>query len=237
MLFRSILFHIGIWLPFPVFFLVMCAASPFVSVRKNFYVLRCWIIFTVWWLKISCGVTYSVDGLVNIPAQPSVIISNHQSPLEICIMAKIFPAHTWVLKRELLSVPIYGWALFLLSPIAINRYNPIPALQEMVNRGKAYLAKGLSVVVFPEGTRVPTDKKNKYHAGGALLADKAGAPILPVAHNAGYFWARSGLIKRPGTVEMVIGEPVNVQGGSADQVTANVRNWIENTRDRLSKFE
>ncbi|MEW5903480.1 MAG: lysophospholipid acyltransferase family protein [Pseudomonadota bacterium] len=187
----------------------------------------------LWLLKVICGIRMEVRGLEHIPQQPCVVLSKHQSAWETLALQLVLPPHVWVAKRELLWIPFFGWLLALSSPIALNRGKSKAAMKELLHKGKAKLAQGFSIVLFPEGTRVPYGQRGQYKIGGALLASHAAVPVLPVAHNAGKFWGRNAFIKKPGTVVMVIGEPIDTTGLKADEINQRVEAWIENEMTHL----
>jgi 1-acyl-sn-glycerol-3-phosphate acyltransferase len=182
----------------------------------------------IWLLKVVCGIRHEVLGIENIPAEPCVVLCKHQSAWETLALQFIFPPQAWVLKRELLWIPFFGWGLAMTSPIAINRSDGKGAVKQLLKQGKQRLAQGFCVVVFPEGTRIPFGQRGKYKIGGALLAASSGAPVVPVAHNAGRLWGRNSFIKRPGLVTMSIGQPIVTKGIKADEINSRTESWIEN---------
>jgi 1-acyl-sn-glycerol-3-phosphate acyltransferase len=139
-----------------------------------------------------------------------------------------------VLKRELLLIPIFGWALALAQAIAIDRGSPKEALTQVINKGRDRLEKGLWVVIFPEGTRIASGEKAKYNAGGAMLATRTGYPVVPVAHNAGLYWKPGRFRIQPGTIQVVIGPTVDPTGRKASEVSADVEQWIERAMDGIT---
>ena len=222
---RTILFYIGlalftlpIMLTVPVFFL-----TPF-KMRRSY--LGLWSHFAIWWLKISCHLDYRVKGGENIPNQTAIILAKHQSTWETIAMQCIFPTQTWVLKRELLWIPFFGWGLAMTRPVAINRSTKKTALKQVISQGSDRLKQGIWVVIFPEGTRLPYGTKRKYAGGGAMLAEKSGFPVVPVAHNAGKFWAKSGWIK-PGTITLSIGPTILSEDKKAKEINLLSEKWIE----------
>jgi 1-acyl-sn-glycerol-3-phosphate acyltransferase len=174
-----------------------------------------------------------VVGTENIPDQASIILSKHQSAWETLALQSIFPPQVWVLKRELLRLPFFGWALALSSPIAIDRGTARLALKQLLDQGKDRLAQGFWVVIFPEGTRVAPGTKGRYKVGGAWLATHTGALVVPVAHNAGEFWGRNAFLKYPGTITVSIGKPLDSTGRKADELNSQVEAWIENEMAHL----
>jgi 1-acyl-sn-glycerol-3-phosphate acyltransferase len=174
-----------------------------------------------------CRLDYSVEGLERLPSQNTVILMKHSSSWETIAQFLLFPRQTWVLKRELMWAPILGWAIFFLKPIAINRGGGRAAVEQVIAQGRRRLEAGLWVVIFPEGTRVPAGQTRRYGIGGTLLAQAAGRDIVPVAHNAGAFWPRRSLMKRAGTIRVVVGDPISTTDRDPREVTAEVQAWIE----------
>ena len=179
-------------------------------------------------LRWICAIRHEVVGLENLPKEPCVVLCKHQSAWETLALQVIFPPQAWVLKRELLWLPFFGWGLAMTSPIAINRSDGKGAMKQLLKQGKERLRQGFYVVIFPEGTRVPYGQRGKYKVGGALLAVSSGVPVVPVAHNAGRLWGRNAFSKHPGLVTMSIGKPIPTQGRKADEINAEVEAWIEN---------
>lgn len=232
-LLRSLLFYAGLVLATLLFapLSLILLAVPF---PLRFRIMSQWSVFNLWWLGVTCGLRHEVTGLENIPDGPCIIMCKHQSAWETLALQLVFPAQVWVLKKELLWIPIYGWALATMEPIAIDRASGMRALRQIVDKGRPKLEKGLCVVIFPEGTRTPPGQRQKYQPGGGMLAAQTGYPVVPVAHNSGCFWPRQSLKKWPGTIRMVIGPPIDPKGKSAAQVTREVEDWIETTVASLS---
>jgi 1-acyl-sn-glycerol-3-phosphate acyltransferase len=186
-----------------------------------------WAHFSLFWLKLTCNLGFEVRGRENIPNHPSIILCKHQSAWETIALQVIFPPQIWVLKRELLYIPIIGWAWMALSTIPIDRSAGREALKKLVTHGKDRLARGLWVVIFPEGTRIAPGARSKYHIGGAWLAAHTQTTVVPVAHNAGLFWRKNAFLKYPGTITLSIGKPIETAGLKADALNAQVEDWIE----------
>ncbi len=197
-------------------------------------ILRFYGIANVWMLKVLCGVNYQIEGRENIPPGPALIFSKHQSTWETMALQLVFPPQTFVIKRELLWVPFFGWGLATMRPIAIDRRAGRKAIEQIVEQGLDRLKRGLWIVIFPEGTRVPPGKRIRYKLGGAILAARSGRPVVPVAHNAGEFWRKGQFVKKPGTIRMVIGPPIPTAGRKPEAILADAENWIEATMDRIS---
>ncbi len=229
---RSGLFFVGQVITAPIFTLIALLALPLNPITRN-NLISGWARSMLWWLKVTCNIRYEITGLENIPHSPTIILSKHQSAWETFAFQAIFPTQVYVLKRELLWIPIFGWGLAMSSPIAINRAAGREALKQLVEKGKDRLAKGLWVVIFPEGTRIAPKKRGKYHIGGAWLAVHTQTPVLPVAHNAGDFWPK-GFIKTPGVIQMHIGKPIQTAGLKTDALNQQVENWIEAEMETLT---
>ncbi len=180
--------------------------GPFLPFRARYrFIVQAWCRMAVWLARVMVGIRYEIKGLENIPERPCVILAKHQSTWETFFLSGYFEPLSQVLKRELLFVPFFGWAMALLRPIAIDRSNPKAALKQLAKQGHERLEQGAWVLVFPEGTRVPAGQIGKFSRGGAALAVNANLPVLPIAHNAGEFWPKEGWSKRPGIIQVVIG--------------------------------
>ena len=189
-----------------------------------------WGRINLWALDKICGLGYRVHGWGNLPQENCIVLCKHQSAWEtIALRGLLPPEHTWVLKRELLSVPFFGWALVQFRPIAIDRRSGRQAVRQLLAEGKYWLDKGRWIVIFPEGTRVAPGERKRYGQGGALLAQKSGYPVLPIAHNAGVFWRRRSIKKYPGQIDVVIGKPIETVGLSSSEINHRVEEWIEDT--------
>ena len=229
----STLFALGLFVSTLVLGPLSLLTVP-LPLRARFAFISLWARFNLWWLDRTCGLRFEVEGREHIPARPTVVMCKHQSAWETLALQTIFRPQVWVLKRELLWIPLFGWGLALLRPIAIDRRAGRRAIEQVVRQGIDRLARGAWVVVFPEGTRVAPRERGRYHIGGALLAERAGAPVVPVAHNAGEFWPRHGFLKRPGVIRLVIGPPIAVADRKAAEILEEVERWVEGTMARLS---
>lgn len=233
---RALLFYIGLavstLLVTPI--LVLLYPLPF---RMRYFAVTRWTIFNLWWLRITCNLRHTVSGIENIPPGPAIVMSNHQSVWETLALQLIFPAQAWILKRELLWIPIYGWGLAAMQPIAIDRGSTLRAFRQIVDQGCERLAAGIWVVIFPEGTRVAPGEKRKYLPGGGLLAEKSGCPVVPVAHNSGDFWPRNSFIKKPGVIQLVIGAPIESRGKTAEEIMQEVENRIGQGMQKINSAD
>jgi len=206
---------------------------PF-PVDKRFGFARSWAVMNLWLLRHICKLSYSVEGRENIPDQGVVVLCKHQSTWETMALQIILPSVRWVLKRELLRVPFFGWGLAMMDPIAIDRSAGHKAVAQLVEQGKPMLDDGYWVVVFPEGTRTHPGKKRRYKLGGSILAVETGHPVVPIAHNAGEFWPRHSFLKWPGNITLRIGPVIETSGMTAEQVNARAHDWIEAQMQEIS---
>ncbi|MDE2365631.1 MAG: 1-acyl-sn-glycerol-3-phosphate acyltransferase [Betaproteobacteria bacterium] len=216
----------------PFYFLIVLAAFPLPPLRR-YRITSGWAHLMLFLLRVICGIHYRVIGGERIPQTPSIILSKHQSAWETLAFQQIFPPQVWVLKKELLHIPFFGWGLAMTSPIAIDRSSGKAALKQIVEQGKDRLKRGFWIVIFPEGTRIPPGQKGKYRIGGAWLGTHAGVPVVPVAHNAGEFWGKNALIKLPGTITVSIGAPIDPTGMEPDDLNTRVETWIEAEMARI----
>lgn len=230
---RSLLFSIVFLTTIPLFATaaLLCFAFPF---HVRYAVTTRWARLNLWWLAISCGLRYRVTGLEHIPQETAIIFCKHQSTWETLALQAIFPPQVWVLKRELLKLPFFGWALALIEPIAIDRGAGRQAVEQLAEQGTQRLENDRWVVVFPEGTRTPPGQKGRYRIGGAVLAERSGHVVVPVAHNAGEFWPRRKFIKLPGEIQVIIGPPIQTQGRKAADILADAESWIEEQMDQIT---
>ncbi len=229
----SLLFTFYLFVSVPIYGTFVLATGLF-GHRAAFRAVAWWADSVLFVLKRLCGLDFTVEGRENVPDGNAVALMKHSSAWETVAQFRLFPVQTWVLKRELMWVPFLGWVLKLLKPIAIDRRGGRTAVQQVVAQGSARLAEGLWIVIFPEGTRVPAGESRRYGISGALLAARAGKPVVPVAHDAGEYWPRRGWLKRPGTVRVRIGPPIPTAGRDAREITADVQAWIERSLAEIS---
>lgn len=195
-----------------------------------------WVHFNFWTLKHVCRIDWRLEGRENIPQQPSIAYWKHQSAWETLAQLVVFPSRQcWVLKRELMWIPLIGQALYSFSPIAIDRRSGHSAVNQVLTEGSRRLTEqNLWMMIFPEGTRMPPGTTRRYGLSGALLADRTGRPIVPVAHNAGDFWRRNAFLKYPGTVVVRVGKPIYARGRRPEDVNAEAQAWIEAQMKEIS---
>lgn len=201
--------------------------------RIRHRIINRWNDLNLWMLRRVCALNYQVEGLENLPPGPAVIMANHQSTWETMAFNQIFPPLTWVVKRELLWVPFFGWGLAALEPIAIDRKSGQRARDKLIQQARQRLGEGRWILVFPEGTRVLPGETRPFKQGGVRVASLCGVPVVPVAHNAGDFWPRRHFYKRPGTITVSIGPPIDPNHESLQRVTDKVRAWIDTKRAEL----
>jgi 1-acyl-sn-glycerol-3-phosphate acyltransferase len=233
---RTLLFALFQLIVTPVYALLVLAQfwRPPIA-RFRFITGWCWL--NLWAARWICGIRWQAIGTGNIPSGPGVgphiVMSKHSSTWETLSLNFYFPPLAFVAKKELLSLPFFGWAFALASPITINRKAGIDAMQQIVAQGRERFRAGFWFVVYPEGTRIKAGTRAKYKTGGARLAIELGVPIVPVAHNAGYVWPKGAFGKRPGLITVSFGKPISPAGKSAQAITAEVETWIEGEVARL----
>ena len=202
-----------------------CLIGPFIGLEKRLKLFALWPKFTNWYLHLTCGIKVNVIGQENLPSSPCVIVSNHQGQWETFSMQYLFHPVCTLLKKELLYIPLWGWAMKMLDPIAINRGKPKEAIVQTLDEGSDRLKKGLYVLLFPEGTRVKAGRVGKYARSGFELAKRNNVKILPLCHNSGDCWPAHKFIKKPGTINLHIGEPFFVE--DSKKSAEEVQQWVE----------
>ncbi len=223
---RSLICLLGV-VPMTIFFGLLSLLILILPFQFRYKIISHWAKGNLWWTKIVCGLSFRLHGEENIPSGPAVIMCNHQSAWETLALQLIFPAQVWVLKKELLWIPVFGWGLFVLKPIAIDRGSARKALQQVVEQGTARLKNGIWVTIFPEGTRIAPGETRRYGKSGGLLATKTACPVVPVAHNAGLFWPKNSFLRKPGVIDIVIGPVIASDNKSVAEITQEVQSWID----------
>lgn len=232
MLIRNILFYLGL-IPVTLLLTILGLVFFFMPYKIRYQIITLWSYFFIFWAKITCGLKYTIEGLHNLPTQNAIVFSNHQSMWETIFMQVLLPYQAWILKKELLRIPVFGWGLALIEPIAIDRKNA-HSVRELIHQGKKCLQKGRWVIIFPEGTRVAVGKDHRYSRSGAALAEATGYPIVPIAHNAGLFWPRGFLVKKPGTIHVIIGKSIDPIGKTVTDINQLAEHWIKHTAISLA---
>ena len=233
---RSLVFTVLLFLTTLAFGVaVLVAAALPLSIEQRYVIPRNWGLFLTWLAKVTCGIDYVVEGRERLPARPFISLWKHSSAWETLAQMFVVPPASWLLKREVLWIPVVGWAVKTYRPIAIDRRAGHSAVNQVVKQGRERLAAGMGVVVYPEGTRMPPGQTRKFGISGALLAVETGAPIVPIAHNSGYLWRRRSLLKKPGTIYVVIGEPIDPVGRDPRQINEQVQAWMEATIAEIAR--
>jgi 1-acyl-sn-glycerol-3-phosphate acyltransferase len=228
---RLFIFYLGI-IPATIIIATsgwLCAPLP---AAWRYKIITSWSRFFIWWAKISCGLQYKVIGKHNLPKAPFVVLCNHQSMWETIFMQVLLPPQSWVLKRELLWIPFFGWGLALIKPIAVSR-SKLSDIKVILKKGVQRLNEHLCVVFYPEGTRIAPGAKRRYSRTGAALAIAAKVPVVPIAHNAGNFWPRGPWIKHSGVITVKIGKPIISIDQSTAELTATAEAWINAQRETM----
>ncbi len=230
---RSTLF----WITFlPVLLLSASALSLafYLPLKFRIGIIRFWIGYSLWCLRVICGLKYTVEGLENIPEHGFIVMSKHSSTWETIAIQSFFRPLVWVVKRELTWIPFFGWALKAMDAIALNRGTGRKAINQLIKESQYHMDRGRILMLFPEGTRVLPTQRKPFKIGGAIVSQRTGYSVLPIAHNAGEFWPRHSWIKWPGTIRVVIGKPIDPEGKKADEIIDEVSSWILSEYERIS---
>ena len=231
---RTILFYLAMTVWTVGWSCIMLIGLPLMPFRKRHSLVKYWALVTMFLCRIIAGIRWKVTGQENVPVEPCVLISNHQSTWETFFIQTLFTPQTQVIKKSLLSIPFFGWAFRLIKPIAIDRDDPRRSLQQIVEQGKKALEHKVWVLIFPEGTRNPNGQLGKFSRGGVNLARKAECNILPIAHNAGSCWPMCSWIKRPGTIDVHIGKQIETTDKTPAQLNNESRDWIESELEKIN---
>jgi len=228
---RSFFFNVGWYVGTAIIAIV---GAPILLLPRRFVVAWSlfWIDFCLWWLKLTCRLTHRMTGLENMPAGPVILACKHQSSWETLAFSRLFPRSATVLKRELVMIPIVGWAMARVGNIAVERGDGARALRGLVRQAKAALGEGRSILIFPEGTRVAVGAERPYQVGTAALYRQLGVPVVPVALNSGVFWGRRKFIKWPGVIDVEI-LPAIPPGLDRETFMTTLRERIEGATARL----
>ncbi len=230
---RSILFYCGYAPTLIIFSLLGCTLGLLMPYRPRQQLITTANVIIIWWLRVCCDIKVVVEGRENIPEQPFVALSKHQSSWETFFLQRALTPVSTILKKELLLIPFFGWGLAMTRPISINRSNPKEALRTVLRQGKKRLEEGNNVLIYPEGTRMGHGQVGNYTRSGAALAISAEVPILPIAHNAGSYWPAHRFIKQAGTIHVIIGKPIDTHGKTSKALTEEVKTWIETRLSQL----
>tara|TARA_X000001036_G_scaffold64556_1_gene55240 strand:- start:5751 stop:6449 length:699 start_codon:yes stop_codon:yes gene_type:complete len=227
---RSALFYVGYLSSGMLASILACLIGPFIGLDKRLKLFSLWPRFTNWFLNLTCGIKVNVIGKENLPSRPCVIVSNHQGQWETFSMQYLFHPLCTLLKRELLFIPLWGWAMKMLHPIGINRDKPKQAILQTLEEGSERLKRGMFVLLFPEGTRVKAGRVGKYARSGFELAKRNNVKVLPLCHNSGDCWPAHKFIKKSGTINLHIGKPFYVE--DSKESAEDVRQWVEEKLNR-----
>ena len=222
------------WISIPIATLIFLLCYP-IDYKYRSKIISYWSKINLQVLSFFCNLKHVVIGLENIPEQPCIIFCKHQSTWETMALQLYFTPQVWILKRELLWVPFFGWTLATMKSIAINRSDGKKALKKIIEQGTLRLQEGNWIIIFPEGTRTRPGQKETYKIGGAMLAKHSSFEVLPIAHNSGEFWPKKQFLKKPGTIKLVIGPPIQTQDRKPDAILAEAETWIETTMARISQ--
>ena len=224
---RSLTFMLVMTVATIVWATVCFFAAP-LPYNKRFWVTSRWNVFIIWCAKAICGIRYQFKGYDNLPDAPAIVLSKHQSAWEtIFLLPNLTRPLVYVFKKEILYIPFFGWAMYLLRMIPIDRSQGKNAFKHVVDHGKRRLADGQWIIMFPEGTRIPVGETGKYKSGGTRLAVETNTVVIPIAHNSGECWPKNSFLKRPGLITVSIGKPISPDGHTADSMMQEVENWIE----------
>ena len=233
---RGTLFWV-VFLPSVLLFALLLSLMYLLPIRYRVLTIKQWIRINLGWIRLTCGLGYEVEGLENIPEQGFIVMAKHSSTWETIALQLFFRPLVWVVKRELTWVPFFGWGLKAMNAIAINRGTGRQAIRQLVTEGRKRMDEGRIVMLFPEGTRVLPGQYKPFKIGGAILSQKTGYAILPIAHNAGEFWPRHSWIKWPGKIKLVIGPPIEPAGRKPDAIIKEVEDWVLAKCDEISDPE
>ena len=235
---RSIVFYIWLALVTGIWFVGSLPFALFADIRaRNYIVMVYYCRLVLIGLRWICGIRCEIEGTENIPTDPNkgvVILSKHQSTWETMMLPTVIAPHVQVVKKELSSLPFFGWGLQLIQPIFIDRSKKTNALKQVMQQGEDRMNRGIHVLVFPEGSRIPVGKRKLFSKSGAMLATRTGAPVIPVAHNSGECWPNTNWVKRPGVIRLVIGEPIDPADMKTADLNDQVEQWINEQVDRIS---
>ena len=236
LIFRSALF----WLFFLPLTVISAIILPFLTIAPlsiRIGLVRVWIAISLFLLRFFCGLRYEISGLENIPDNGFIVMSKHSSTWETIVIQRFFKPMVWVVKKELTRIPFFGWGLIAMNAIALNRGTGRKAIKQLIDESRLRMDEGRILMLFPEGTRVLPGQTKPFKLGGAIVAEKTGYQILPIAHNAGEFWPRHSWIKWPGTIKMVVGQPIDPKGKKPEEIIKLVGEWITKTGDSISDAE
>lgn len=217
--------------------IVLLTASIFVRGDPLYWIAVFWLRLAVVGARHILGIQVRVSGMEHLPVgetSSAILLVKHQSTFETFLMPTLMPHPlAYVFKKELLYVPFFGWAMGRLDMIHIDRSQRNEAFSKVVAQGRQLLARGVWIIMFPEGTRIPRGQAGTYKTGGTRLAVETGAPVIPIAVSSAKCWPRKAFIKRPGMVDVSIGAPIPSTGREPAELMKEVEAWIEAETRRL----
>ena len=229
----SVIFNAFFYLSLIPITTIIISLYFFISTKRLQWLGAMWIKVVLNALKFLCGVSWKVEGIENIPNTPCIVVSNHQGQWESFFLQTLFIPSTSIIKKELLLIPLFGWALRCMKPITLNRLNRVSSLKKVIKKGVIKLKNGFSIILFPEGTRISPEKGIQPFARSCgLLSVKSGFPVLPICHNSGKYWKNKKFIKSPGKVVLRIGEPI--LGRDPKVITNDAYNWVKNNYEEIN---
>ena len=229
----SVIFNAFFYLSLIPITTIIISLYFFISTKRLQKLGAMWIKVVLNALKFLCGVSWKVEGIENIPSTPCIVVSNHQGQWESFFLQTLFIPSTSIIKKELLLIPLFGWALRCMKPITLNRLNRVSSLKKVIKKGVIKLKNGFSIILFPEGTRISPEKGIQPFARSCgLLSVKSGFPVLPICHNFGKYWKNKKFIKSPGEVVLRIGKPI--VGNDPKVVTNDAYNWVKNNYKEIN---
>ena len=229
----SVIFNAFFYLSLIPITTIIISLYFFISTKRLQKLGAMWIKVVLNALKFLCGVSWKVEGIENIPSTPCIVVSNHQGQWESFLLQTLFIPSTSIIKKELLLIPLFGWALRCMKPITLNRLNRVSSLKKVIKKGVIKLKNGFSIILFPEGTRISPEKGIQPFARSCgLLSVKSGFPVLPICHNSGKYWKNKKFIKSPGEVVLRIGEPI--LGRDPKVITNDAYKWVKNNYEEIN---
>lgn len=233
---RAILYYIWLAISTILFTFVLYLALPLPYKKGRMQVSGTWARLVAIMGKLICGMDYKVIGLENCPKTPAIYVAKHQSAWETMVLPGLLPPSCFVAKDSLLKIPVFGWAMRACKTIPIDRKARMSALKKVLRIGKERINKDkLSIIIFPEGTRVAPKEHPKFYKTAMMLAQESGAPVVPIAHNSGSCWRRNSFLKYPGQIKVIIGKPIDTTKLSCDEMNAEVYEWIKTQMTELEK--
>lgn len=226
---RTILFYI-IFVIATFFWSLAILITSLLPERAHHRFATGWAITTIWLARVIAGIRYQVHGAENLPDKPAIFMINHQSNWETIFMPTLHRQNKWVLKKSILAIPFLGWALASLKPIAIDRSKRKEAMSRIIEQGADRVARGYSVILYPEGTRQPPGAPIAFKQGAIRLAKALELPIIAVAHNAGQCWPRRGWM-HPGTVHIYVSPPFAIDSAAPAELNRQIEQWVQTHRD------